>query len=108
LLKVNLSDPIPRFTLTRLKTDDGSRYFGPFANSGGLRRTLALVRRQFNLRGCRPLTPNENDYKHCLYGNLKFCAAPCLGNVTHEQYLQQVLAACDFLSGHCEEMIAQR
>ena len=107
LLKVNLSDPIPRFTLTRLKTDDGSRYFGPFANSGGLRRTLALVRRQFNLRGCRPLTPNENDYKHCLYGNLKFCTAPCLGNVTHEQYLQQVLAACDFLSGHCEEMIEQ-
>src|SRR5438876_11998274 len=26
LLKVNLNDPIPRFTLTRLKTDDGARY----------------------------------------------------------------------------------
>ncbi|MFO1502102.1 MAG: GIY-YIG nuclease family protein, partial [Verrucomicrobiota bacterium] len=43
LLKVNLNDPIPRFTLTRLKQDDGARYFGPFANSGALRRTVMLV-----------------------------------------------------------------
>jgi excinuclease ABC subunit C len=104
LLKVNLHDPIPRFTLTRLRTDDGARYFGPFAHSGALRNTLALIRRQFNLRGCRPLTPTDADYKHCLYANLKWCTAPCIGNVTREQYLEQVLAACDFLSGQCEEM----
>ena len=106
LLKVNLHDPIPRFTLTRLRTDDGARYFGPFAHSGALRNTLALIRRQFNLRGCRPLTPTEADYKHCLYANLKWCTAPCIGNVTREQYLQQILAACDFLSGQCDEMAA--
>jgi len=104
LLKVNLNDPIPRFTLTRLRQDDGARYFGPFASSGALRNTMTMIRRKFNLRGCRPLTPTDVDYKHCLYGNLKFCTAPCIGNVTREQYLQQVLAACDFLSGQCEEM----
>src|SRR5438034_8886731 len=107
LLKINLNDPIPRFTLTRLRTDDGARYFGPFAHSGALRNTLTLLRRQFNLRGCRPLTPTDVDYKHCLYGNLKFCTAPCIGNVTREQYLQQVLAACDFLSGQSHEFQAQ-
>ncbi|MHB8520278.1 MAG: excinuclease ABC subunit UvrC [Limisphaerales bacterium] len=104
LLKVNLNDPIPRFTLTRLKQDDGARYFGPFASSGALRRTLAVVRRKFNLRGCRPLTPDARDYKHCLYANLKFCTAPCIGNVTRELYVMQVCAACDFLDGQCEEM----
>jgi excinuclease ABC subunit C len=104
LLKVNLHDAIPRFTLTRLKQDDGARYFGPFASSGALRRTLTLVRRQFNLRGCRPLTPAEHDYKHCLYAHLKDCTAPCIGNVTREQYLQQVSAACEFLDGQCREM----
>jgi excinuclease ABC subunit C len=107
LLKVNLNDPIPRFTLTRFKQDDGARYFGPFVHASALRNTLNLVRRQFHLRGCRPLTPNESDYKHCLYGNLKFCTAPCIGNVTREQYLNQVRAACDFLSGQCEEMREQ-
>jgi excinuclease ABC subunit C len=104
MLKVNLNDPIPRFTLTRLKQDDGAKYFGPFPNSGALRGTLALVRRQYHLRGCRPLTPTERDYRHCLYAHLKYCTAPCIANVTRDQYLEQVNAACDFLAGQCEEM----
>src|SRR6266436_3473742 len=107
LVKVNLNDPIPRFTLTRIKQDDGARYFGPFASSGALRSTLSLVRRQYHLRGCRPLTPNERDYKHCLYGHLKYCTAPCIANVTRDQYLDQIKAACDFLDGQCEEMQGQ-
>jgi len=107
LLKINLNDPIPRFTLTRLKHDDGARYFGPFASSGAMRRTLDLVRHRFNLRGCRPLTPAGPDYKHCLYAHLRVCTAPCIGNVTREQYQMQVLAACDFLDGQCAEMREQ-
>jgi len=107
MLKVNPNDPIPRFSLTRLKADDGARCFGPFPNSSALRSTLAMVRRQFHLRGCRPLTPNERDYKHCLYAHLKYCTAPCIANVPREQYLDQVKAACDFLDGHCQEMQTQ-
>ena len=107
MLKVNLNDPIPNFTFTRFRKDDGARYFGPFSNSGALRNTLALVRRQFNLRGCRAFTPGEADYKHCLYAHLKYCTAPCIGNVTREQYLEQVNAACDFLEGQCAEMKEQ-
>jgi excinuclease ABC subunit C len=107
MLKVNLNDPIPRFTLTRIQQDDGARYFGPFPDSGALRSTLALVRREFHLRGCRPLTPAERDYKHCLYAHLKYCTAPCIANVTRDQYLDQVRAACDFLAGQCEEMQGQ-
>ncbi|MDB6059292.1 MAG: excinuclease subunit [Verrucomicrobiales bacterium] len=104
LLKVNLNDPIPRFTMTRLRQEDGARYFGPFAHSAAARHTLTLARRKFNLRGCRPLTPGEVDYKHCLYGHLKYCTAPCIKNVRLEAYKQQVLAACEFLSGQTEEM----
>jgi excinuclease ABC subunit C len=90
-----------------LRTEDGARYFGPFANSGALRRTLNLIRHKFNLRGCRPLTPGEADYRHCLYAHLKICTAPCIGNVTREQYLAQVLAACEFLDGQSREMKEQ-
>jgi len=107
MVKVNLNDPIPRFTLTRLKQDEGARYFGPFPSSSALRSTLALVRRQYHLRGCRPLTPTDRDYKHCLYAHLKYCTAPCIANVTRDQYLDQVKAACDFLDGQCQEMQSQ-
>ncbi|HEY3856136.1 MAG TPA: excinuclease ABC subunit UvrC [Verrucomicrobiae bacterium] len=104
LIKVNLNDPIPRFMLARLQQDDGARYFGPFAHSSSARHTLTLARRKFNLRGCRPLTPGEEDYKHCLYGHLKYCTAPCIGNISREDYKQQVSAACDFLAGQTGEM----
>src|SRR5258708_2434327 len=104
LLKVNLNDPIPRFTLTRLKQDDRATHFGPFPNSSALRSTLALVRRQYHLRGCRPLTPGERDYKHCLYAHLKYCTAPSIVNVTRQQYLDQVQAPSNFLSRRSSQM----
>ena len=107
LVKVSLQDPIPRFVFTRLRAADGARYFGPFPNAGALRSTFNLMRRQFNLRGCRALTPDASDYKHCLYGNLKWCTAPCIGNVSREQYLGQVQAACEFLDGQCEGLSTQ-
>lgn len=107
LIKINLQDPIPRFTLTRIQQNDGARYFGPFVHSAAARRTLALASRQFMLRGCNVLTPGETDYRHCLYANLRYCTAPCIGNVTREQYLAQVEAACDFLAGQCAELADQ-
>jgi excinuclease ABC subunit C len=104
LIKVNLNDPIPRFAMTRIQQEDGARYFGPFVHSAAARRTLSMVRKQFLLRGCRVLTPTNQDYKHCLYANLKFCTAPCIENVTREQYLKQVEAGCNFMAGQCEDM----
>lgn len=107
LIKVNLNDPIPRFTMTRLRQEDGARYFGPFVHSPAARRTMEMARKQFMIRGCRVLTPGPADYKHCMYANLKFCTAPCIGNVTREQYLAQVNAACDFMGGQCEVLVGQ-
>jgi excinuclease ABC subunit C len=107
MLKVNLNDPIPNFTFARFKKDDGARYFGPFVNATAARNVVTLAQRQFNLRGCRVFTPGEADYKHCLYAHLKYCTAPCVGNVSRDQYLEQVLAACSFLEGQCREMQEQ-
>ena len=104
MLKVNLNDPIPNLSFTRFKKDDGARYFGPFVDSVALQNTVAIARKQFNLRGCRVFTPGPADYKHCLYAHLKYCTAPCVNNVSREQYLAQVLGACDFIEGQCQEM----
>jgi excinuclease ABC subunit C len=107
MLKVNLNDPIPNFSFARFKKDDGARYFGPFVNATAARNVVTLAQRQFNLRGCRVFTPGEADYKHCLYAHLKYCTAPCVGNVSREQYLEQVKVACSFLEGQCREMQEQ-
>ena len=103
LIKVNLNDPIPRFTFARLRQQDGAKYFGPFVSSGACRRTITMLRKKFNLRGCRPLNPTERDYKHCLYGHLQHCSAPCVGKVTLDEYRQKVNEACHYLEGQTGE-----
>ena len=105
LVKVNLNDPFPKFTLTRMKKDDGARYFGPFAHSGSLRKTLSLLRRKFHLRTCLPVVPGEVDYKHCLQHIIKNCSAPCVNKITRAGYIAQVKLACEFLDGASAEMM---
>jgi excinuclease ABC subunit C len=105
LVKVQMADPFPRFGLTRLKKDDGARYFGPFAHSGALRTTLSWMNRHFGLRVCRPAQPDENDYKHCSNDIIKKCSAPCVGRISSEDYRQRVSEACDFLDGKSKDLV---
>jgi len=107
LVKVNLNDPFPRFVLSRVKKDDGARYFGPFPHAGSLRKTLALIRKKFHIRTCRPEIPGEIDYRHCLQHIIKNCSAPCVNKITRAGYLAQVKQACDFLDGASGEMLAE-
>ncbi len=105
LAKIDLNDPWPRFTTTRLRKDDGARYFGPYAHSGALRSTLNWLNKQYGLRSCRPKEPGLTDYEHCHNDIIKNCTAPCIGNVSREDYLQRCDQACQFLSGQNREMI---
>ena len=107
LVKVNLSDAIPRFQFARLKKEDGYRYFGPFAHAGALRTTLKWMKKRFGIRSCRVLEPGESDYKRCMDHIIKNCSAPCIRRVTLEDYKARVLEACEFLEGQSQEMLKQ-
>ena len=107
LVRVDTSEPLPRFTLTRLKKEDGARYFGPFAHAGALRATLEAMKKRFGLRSCRPAEPGEADFKHCLDHVIKNCSAPCIGKVDRAEYLRRVEAACEFLEGQSRGMLDQ-
>jgi excinuclease ABC subunit C len=107
LVKVNLADPFPRFMLTRLRKDDGCRYFGPFAHSSALRATLNVIKKQFGLRSCRPPVPDERDHKHCLDHVIRNCSAPCIAKITRDEYVARVKQACEFLEGRSREFVEQ-
>ncbi|MGF1679348.1 MAG: helix-hairpin-helix domain-containing protein [Candidatus Methylacidiphilales bacterium] len=107
LVKINPNDRFPRFQTTRLKKEDGARYFGPFAQSGSLRRTLDMINRQFGLRTCRPEEPDEKDYRHCHDDVIRNCSAPCILKITRDEYLERVHQACAFLEGRARDMLAE-
>jgi len=99
LVKIRLADPWPRFAMTRMKKDDGSRYFGPFPHSSALRETLSWLNRQFGFRVCRPLQPGEADYRHCNADIIRNCSAPCIGRIERAAYVARIDEACRILEG---------
>ncbi len=99
LARIRMSDPWPRFSTTRMKKDDGSRYFGPFPHSSALHETLDWLNRGFGLRVCRPSVPGEQDYRHCNADIIRNCTAPCVGRITREAYLERVEDACRIMEG---------
>lgn len=105
LLRVPLGEPWPRFDAVRLQKEDGATYFGPYASSAAAWAALEFIERRFGLRRCRPLAPGPADHQHCLNDVVRYCAAPCLGKVTAEQYRARVDAACAFLRGEHPEIL---
>ena len=103
-IKVNLDDPFPKFSLVRLKKNDGARYYGPYAHSGALRATLEILKRKYGLRSCRPRVPTEKDYRHCHDDIIKNCSAPCVGKISEADYRARVLEACKFLEGRSKDV----
>ncbi|MCU0781006.1 MAG: excinuclease ABC subunit UvrC [Akkermansiaceae bacterium] len=99
LVRVRMSDPWPRLVITRLRKDDGARYFGPYPHSGALRETVAWLNRRCGLRSCRPAQPGEADYRHCHADIIRNCSAPCVGRIDRESYLARVDDACRILEG---------
>ena len=93
LLKLT-HEPFPRLLLTRRRTADGARYFGPYADATRLRQALQFLRRVFPLRTCRtfPKTP-------CLEYHIGQCLAPCAGYIEEAAYRRIVHDLLAFLEG---------
>jgi excinuclease ABC subunit C len=105
LVRVHLGDDCPRFSLTRLKKEDGAKYFGPFAHSSALRTTINWLNKHFGLRVCRAQRPGEQEYKHCSNDIIKNCSAPCIGRISVEDYKARISQATDFLGGKSKDLI---
>src|SRR6266853_295573 len=101
LVKCELREDWPRFRLTRMKNDEGARYFGPFAHAGALRQTLAFMRKKFGVLTFGRGNPTERELKSSTY------QVPMkLADTTAEQYRERVERACEFLDGRSKEGLA--
>ena len=106
-LAVTLDEEWPRAMVMRGAKRKGVRYFGPFAHAYAIRETLDLLLRTFPIRTC---TNNKFDRHHrlgrpCLYAHIEKCAAPCVGDVTAEEYAGLVEELLDFLDGETSPIL---
>jgi excinuclease ABC subunit C len=105
LVRIDLGEELPRFRLTRIKKEERSRYFGPFAHSGLLRRTLATMRRQFGILLGDSTPQKLPDGRWQLYDDVREELYGTENIVTPEAYRERVLAACEFLEGKSREWL---
>ena len=106
-LAVTLDEEWPRAMVMRGQHRKGVRYFGPFAHAYAIRETLDLLLRTFPVRTC---TNTKFDRHHrlgrpCLYAHIEKCAAPCVDEVDHDEYMRLVQDLCDFLDGEHEPVL---
>ena len=107
LVRVDLRETLPRFRLTRNRTDSGSRYYGPFAHSGHLRKTLAELRKEFGilLSDAKPVELGNGTWR--LYDDARQEIYEHENEITEAEYKERMEAACEFLEGKAREWLAE-
>ncbi|MBW8780888.1 MAG: excinuclease ABC subunit UvrC [Verrucomicrobia bacterium] len=105
LVRVDPGEELPRFRLTRFKKDDRSRYFGPFAHSGLLRKTLAQMRRQFGILLGDASPRKLADGRWQLYDDVRQELYGFSNETEADDYRRRVDEACAFLDGKSREWL---
>lgn len=99
----------PRVFLTRQRTRDGSKYFGPYTDTASARAVLDLIRELYPVRMCRvPITPDtlaRGKGRLCLEYHLKRCLGCCKGMVSAEEYGGYIERIRQILRGETGELM---
>lgn len=88
----------PQITKHRGARNRPGDYYGPFASVWAVNRTINALQKAFLVRSCSD-SFYEARTRPCLLFQIKRCAGPCTGEVSHTDYAEYVREARDFLSG---------
>ncbi len=117
-VKVTLGEDFPRILRTRQLGDRSARYFGPYANAKAVDSSLDLLQKLFPYRTCaltivagedgrgRTVPPSAlPGGRPCLLYHLNRCTAPCVGNVTKDDYRGAIERSVLFLEGRYAPLV---
>ncbi len=79
-------------------------YFGPFASTWAVNRTVNILQKAFLLRSCSD-SVFDSRTRPCMLHQIKRCSAPCTGLVSPEDYAALVEQAHLFLCGRSRAVL---
>lgn len=108
-IKVTTNEDYPRIFKTRKVLKDNAKYFGPFTSGESVNETIDLLVKLYKIRMCKGRLKIDSDEikenKTCLYYHIGQCDAPCIKNISKEEYNKNVQKAIDFLNGNYRPLI---
>ena len=103
-IKIDVKSDFPGVYITRRVINDGSKYFGPYANPGAAKEMVDFIKQKYKIRQCRNFKERT---RPCLNYHIKRCMAPCMGYVTKEEYRKQIDEIIDLLEGKTEKILKE-
>ena len=101
-IKIDVKSDFPNVVITRRVINDGSKYFGPYANPGAAKEMVNFIKQKYKIRQCRNFKSNT---RACLNYHIKRCLAPCIGNISKEDYRKQIDEIIDLLEGKTDKIL---
>jgi excinuclease ABC subunit C len=110
-LEITTREDFPRVRVTRKPKERGSRLFGPFTNSRGLRGAVQVLQKIFKFRTCN-LDIDENDerwqwFRPCLLASIDQCTAPCNLRISKEEYRKMIRRFQRLLEGNRQSLLKE-
>ena len=94
----------PAVRFRRGKVKGAGQWFGPFPSSGGVRQTIELIQKSFQLRTCEE-SVFANRSRPCLQYQIKRCSGPCVELISKEAYREDLDNAALYLGGRSQVLI---
>jgi len=106
-LAITRNDEWPRARVMRGAKRKGNEYFGPYAHTYAIRKTLDQLLRTFPVRTCTDSLFNRQQAqgRPCLLYHIEKCSGPCIDAVTPEDYQQMVDGLAAFLRGDTDMVL---
>ena len=103
-------DDFPKVFITRrMEKGKGNRYFGPYSSVMHARNLLDFFGEMYPLRTCNLKITSEAILRHkfrpCLNFHIGRCKAPCVGNISKQEYGANIDEIVHILSGRGGEVI---
>ena len=103
-IKIDLKSDYPGVFMTRRVVNDGSKYFGPYANPGSAKEMIDFIKGKYKIRQCRTLKERT---RPCLNYHIGRCLAPCVGYVDKEEYGKQIKEIMELLEGKTDKVVKE-
>jgi len=103
-IKIDIKSDYPNVTITRKVINDGSKYFGPYANPGAAKEMLDFIKQKYKIRQCKNF---RSETRACLNYHINRCLGPCMGYVSKEDYRKQIDEIIDILDGKVDKVLKE-